>query len=413
MRRFATVLICAGSLCGTVLLWAAAGLSASQAPPLDVASLTRIASKLSGLPAKRPVPVVVQSGAVFEAQWLRLLDQAYPPSEQTYDETMYRALGLLRPSETLRVALAVGAKEAIAVYDPVGRKLYARAGNASVRQSVLVSLVEALEDQSFDTRRVSALARANRDSGLAATAAVQGSAALSVEVLGGRTISVGRRATTSVRRPQSHDSHEGSRIALFLQLERAFPSTTGLRFVAALQNVGGRQAVLGALKRFPDTTEQVFHLDAFLARKPARAIELAASASGFTLQHSDTFGELDVRALLAIFQIPRLDHVGAGWGGGLSAVYRGPGGSTAVALRLDWDTDLDAAQWAEAVYTYVNEAFDADVPGFPPTTVCSATACWKVAGHNVALARAGTHTALVLGPSVAAASTLASALVPS
>ena len=37
-------------------------------------------------------------------------------------------------------------------------------------------------------------------------------------------------------------------------------------------------------------------------------------------------------------------------------------GAEAVALALDWDSEQDALEWAEAVASYVNEAFDAATP---------------------------------------------------
>ena len=109
--------------------------------------------------------------------------------------------------------------------------------------------------------------------------------------------------------------------SFFLELENQFPYTTGLRFVVNLHNLGGNQAIFSALRQFPTTTEQILHVDAFLAREPGQRLTLAPSAGGLALQHSDTFGELDVRALLAVFQVPRLDEVGDRWGGGRTAIY--------------------------------------------------------------------------------------------
>jgi hypothetical protein len=128
-----------------------------------------------------------------------------------------------------------------------------------------------------------------------------------------------------------------------------------------------------------------------------------------TLAGDGTFGELDVRALLAVFAVPRLDRVGAGWGGGRSALYRGAAGDT-VLVALDWDTDGDAAEWAEAVSAYVDKAFDTAVPGLPVPTPCAATTCWSLAGHAVAFERAGSRTTLVVGTDIDASAQLARSL---
>ena len=63
--------------------------------------------------------------------------------------------------------------------------------------------------------------------------------------------------------------------------------------------------------------------------------------------------------------------------------------------------------------TLVNEAFEPDIPGFPPTQPCGADTCWNVAGHMIAFARRGTHTALVFGPTIPAAQVVAESIVGS
>lgn len=291
------------------------------------------------------------------------------------------------------------------VYDPIARRLYVRRG-AGLRAALIHELVHALQDQAFDLRRLSSLRRGNRDAALAASAAVEGHATFATEVLGGRMLALRSPPT---RGPASHG---GSRIRLFLGLEAEFPYTTGLRFVTNLYNLGGKSAAFAALRRFPATSEQIFHIDAFLSLEPALPLELPGSAAGFSLLRDDSFGELDVRALLAIFQVPRLDHVGEGWGGGLSALYRDGAGRRAMALRLDWDSELDATQWGEAVAIYVNEAFEPDISGFPTTMPCGVDACWSVAGHSIAFRRLGFRTALAFAPPVGDAAALARSLLP-
>jgi hypothetical protein len=386
VRKLLNVLIAAAAL-------ALAVTPASAAPPIELPALTRIASQLSGLKAKQKVKIAYVSGPAIEAQALRILDRDYPRDQQAYDETVYHALGLLPAAEPLRPALVDTHVDGVrGLYDPVTRTLYVRKG-ADVRQAVLHELVHALQDQTFNLRRLSDLRRGRRDAGLAAAAAVEGSATLATD-LGPRTLA----------------SHGGSHVRLFLGLEAQFPYTTGVRFASTLRNLGGDTAVYGSLRRFPETTEQIFHVDAFLTRESPAQIALPDVAAGMTLDRADTWGELDVRALLAVFQVPRLDHVGEGWSGGRTAVYRDVAGERTVALALDWENENDALQWREAVYTYVNEAFDAENTGFPSTAPCEADTCWSL-GEQIAFTRNGTHTALVLGRSVSQVAALARAIV--
>jgi hypothetical protein len=132
----------------------------------------------------------------------------------------------------------------------------------------------------------------------------------------------------------------------------------------------------------------VFHIDTFLEHQPAAPISLPTAIGMFGREREDTFGELDVRALLAAFKVGPRDRIATGWGGGKTAVYRDPNGRQAVVLRLDWDNPADADEWAAAVPAYLANAFGAGAA-------------------DVAFQRAGTHTVLVFGPDAASANELA------
>lgn len=381
------------------LVVAALALPAQAAPPLPVPALTRIASKLSGLPVRKKVKVVRVSGAAMDRRTLALLDRDYPRAQQGYDESVYRLLGLLGPTQRLRPILVQSyARGALAVYDPGTRTLFVRK-RREVRGAVVRELVQALQDQTFDLRRLSALRPRQRDAALAASAAVEGHAALATQLLGGRAVFSGRLPAT----------HSAPRARAFVDLERRFATTTGLRFAATLRNLGGNSVLLEALRRFPQTTKQIFHIDSYLAREAPAEIALPSSVGSFEQSYADTFGELDVRALLAVNRVPRLDHAADGWMGGRTALYGDRSGARGLVLALRWETERDAAEWGEAAGTFVNEAFDANQPGLPATVSCSAESCWFVAGRAIAFSRSETRTVLAIAPTIAGAEALSAA----
>lgn len=131
------------------------------------------------------------------------------------------------------------------------------------RAAALHKIVHALQDQHYDLGRIERL-RGGNDAKLAAAAAVEGHATFVTGVLAKRRTS----------------SHGGRKLTRFLELERGFVYSVGLRFSAELRNLGGTKAALASLRRLPATTEQVLHLDKYLEREPAAAIALPLEAAG-------------------------------------------------------------------------------------------------------------------------------------
>lgn len=384
MRRIAALL-------SLVALGAAAAAHAQG--ELPVPELLRVASRLTGVSTTRAKPrVVVVAPAALQSRAVKQASARYPAVVESYDTALYRALGLLGPAQKLQ-PLVAGAwvRRGEPVLDARTRTVYVARGT-DARSAALAGLVQALYADRYGLAKTLAQ---DSDGSLALAAAADGAADLAVRNL---------RSATAAPTPTSP-------AGAFLGIEAQFVDVVGLRLVSNLYNVGGDAAVRSLLLRPPVSTEQVLHVDKYLAHEPPVPMELPADAAGFSLVRDDTFGELDVRALMAVYQVPRLDRVGSGWGGGMSALYRSASGD-AVALLLDWDTANDAAEWAEAVGTYVNEAFDAQVPGLPATTSCSVDSCWSVGGRSIAFRQSGTRTALVFGPSVEAAAELAAALTP-
>lgn len=377
MKRIALIV----AICAVVAAPTAAALDPGQAK-----SLLRLAVKLSGLSAREPVRIVADGPARFQQRRVALLDRSYPRAALAYDEAVYRALGLAVGGKGVLRKTLIELQDEAGLYDPRARTAYVQAG-VGERAAALRETVHGLQDQHFDLARIGRL-RGGDDAKIAATAAVDGYATLYTRV-------------SPVRRRTSQND---PRLTRFLQLKRGFVDSVGLRFEADLHNIGGTRVAIESLRRLPATTEQIFHLDKYLQHEPAARIVLPARSAGLALARQGTFGELDVRALLAVFGIARLDRAGSGWGGGRTARYTGAAGATVV-IALDWDTALDAAQWAASVALYIEAAFDAST-----TPGCAATTCWRIGSRAIAFDRSGRRSALVLGRDLEAAAALARAI---
>jgi hypothetical protein len=360
--KFVAAVICAA------LVAPAASASAPSSP-----ALLRRASQLSGLKIRRPVRIVVESGTRFETDVTRALDREYPRGLQQVDDRLYMGLGLLPAQHSIRSTLVTSAALSRAYYDDGARVLRVRKRPAPRRGELLHELVRALIDQNFGLHRTWTLRARDRDAALAANMVIDGVASLA-----------------SGTRPSATRS---SPLGRFLALEQDDGLASGRRLIAQLRYLGGNAAVRTALHTFPPTTADVLHIDKFLQHESAVPVTLPKAIGEFQLSSSETFGELDVLALLRAFDIPNADTVFAGWAGGRLALYTTADGATSVALVVHWDTLDDAAKWRATAPVYVAAAFpDAE------THLCPAVDyCWLNGDRELASAVKSNVTVLTSG----------------
>jgi hypothetical protein len=289
------------------------------------------------------------SGARYDTLFRRALSREYPAAMRRVDLRLYARLGLT--STHLRGDVLGGKYVSRAWYDPTGRRLLLRRTPVPERARVVHELVRALVDQNFNLRRLTGLRARDRDRAIAAQAIVEGTAALAS----------GLRAKTP----------HGTPLDRFLQLESSAGLGAGRALAAELRYLGGRSALRTALRTFPQTTEQLLHVDKLLERERALPVPLSPRIAATKLSASETFGELGVRELLRAFGVRDALAAAAGWGGGRLALYVTPDGDPVAALVLRWDTHADAAEWRDAVGRFVAAAFAAATPrDCPPLDWC-------------------------------------------
>jgi hypothetical protein len=324
------------------------------------------------------VPVAVVSAARVDALAQQQLARAYPRTTRRGDAELYAQLGL---TGSLAAELARSTRGRRAVYDLASRRLYVRADVS--RREAAAEAVRALVLRRYGLRRAD-----DRDGIAAAEGALAGAAALAVHA-------------------QPPRPSPGPPLRRFLSLERSLAVAAGRQLASQLRFYGGRRAARRAFAQPPFTTAQLFHLDLFLERRaPQGLLRLPDAAAGATLTATRTFGELDVRTLLATFAVARSADVSAGWSAGLSGVYRLRDGTPAAALALVWDDDAQATASFAAIRSYVGSAFPAVT-----AAECRQTSCWSTDGRGLALILRRDLTLLVSGPSLGAAGALADAIV--
>jgi hypothetical protein len=352
-----------------VVICGALALSVADAPAAPDGSLLRKASHLSGLPIRRVVAEETLTPAQYDSAVLRAAYREYPRSLRTTDAALYARLGLM--GRSLKAQLAMPAQTSRAWYDPAARRLLLRRTPIPQRTRVVNELVRALVDQNFNLRRIAGLRARDRDRALAAQAIVDGTAALASGVGGGPV--------------------RGTPLERFLQLESGLAG--GKALAKQLRYIGGYRALTSALRLFPQTTEQLLHIDKFLEREPALTVRLPTRIGDWKLSASETFGELDVRSLLLAFGVPNAGAAAGGWGGGRVGLYVSASGETTAALALQWDTIDDATEWRDAVMRYVAAAF----PGATAYDCPPLDHCWS-GPSTLASGVLGTASVFASGP---------------
>ncbi len=322
---------------------------------------------------RRAVRIVPERQSRFFADVTRTLDRNYPRSLQRLDDQLYMGLGLLPSEKSIRSALVTSARALRAQYDPVARVVRTSNRPAPARSELLREFARALEDQNFNLRRLDGLRVRNRDASLAAQAVVDGVAAVA----------------SGLRAPALH----GTPLQRFLDLEQNAGIEFGRNLILQLRYLGGRYAVATALRTFPQTTAQVMEVDKFLQRDVAEPIALASEIGDAHLSSSQTFGELDVYALLRAYDISDADTIASGWTGGRIGVYTAPDDATAVALVLRWGSDDDASAWRASVSHLIGAAF----PDATARTCPAVDACWLDGTRELATASTGTTTVFASG----------------
>src|SRR5262249_24249507 len=288
------------------------------------ASPLRDASRLSGFRVRHAVPTSAVSATRYRALVSHATNGELTPALQRFG-----------PPTTLEPSRAW--------YDVRTHRLFVQRSPRPGRRELIHEYVRALIDQNFGLERMVRLRTRDHDRWYAAQGMVDGVAALS----------------------------------------SGLPAP-GRALASQLRYFGGRGAVTDALRMFPQTTEQLLHVDRSLERERALPVGLPARGGGAALVASETFGELDVRDLLQSFHVPGAAVAAAGWGGGRLARYR-----DVAVLVLRWDTPTDASEWQGAVPPYVAPA----LPGTTARTCPPPAACWG----DVAAGVYGTTSVLAVG----------------
>ena len=307
-----------------------------------------------GLRFRRRVNVEPVTPREIDRRLADYFDTYYPRRSYARRTLAWRTIGAIPPGVGILEALGRYQQgQVLGFYNSQnGELVYTGDQELSrVEQFILAhELTHAIDDQHFDLDRLDELSMTCDDERvLAGLGVVEGSA--------------NHFATQVVQRFPIQEIGEipGGPAAdvppMITQLQ-GYPYTSGQAFVDHLADAGGLAAVNAALRHFPTTTEQILHPDKLGEDEPT-AVDVPDFAPTFGEGWRDLdvmlVGELWLRVLLDL-RIATSDAAtaAAGWDGGIYRAWT-DGEDVAVILATTWDSALEAAEFREAVTSWIGD----------------------------------------------------------
>jgi hypothetical protein len=343
-----------------------------------VVEIAKEVAALRGLPMKQPIPSELVNRAELHARLAKLAAE-----DDTASATGAQGLALARwgmiPLDTDYGTKMVDllTEQIAGYYDPQTKKLTILDGGSKSRDDVewaemviAHELDHGLQDQSFDLQAFQKVDATEGDAALARHALIEGDGiVLMLEV---------KLARNHVPPPWSNPEvaavlMKGMSVPTGDALDAAplaireammFPYREGFGFVAALRRRQPWTAVDAAWKRPPRSTEQILHVDKYLADEAPIAIVGTAprDLGDFAITSSTVWGEYGFQLFLRSHGVAEgvAVEAAAGWGGDRMIVLARPGekrAERAIGLsRSEWDTEADAAEAQAAAVRAIDDA---------------------------------------------------------
>jgi hypothetical protein len=341
-----------------------------DAPASPTQSLLEAVARLHGVPAPS-VSTEVLDDATFRNRWRRY-------SRDTVGEGFWTAFTMAPTDDEGGRALNAAA-DPEGFYDPVAKHIVVRAGaDAHVREivagtgreaaarKVLVDagsgsggptlaheIEHAVQDARFGLRSFASFPDA--DARLASRAVIEGDATLTATTVQMRQMGVTENVIAAAMARHVLDA-EIARLRVTapdappLAVKLAdWPYIDGAAFVATLRLAGGWALVDAALASPPRTTEQVLHVEKFLAGEQPIPVALPATPPGHSLRSSGVMGELATRVFLAqCVDDDTAAQAASGWGGDAYVIAEA-GGHDGLLWVTAWDDEASAERFERAL----------------------------------------------------------------
>jgi hypothetical protein len=402
---------------------------ASAAPAKEESRQARLIAKTlkrvemaRGLQSRKTVPGVLMDRPALIARVKEHVSRELPPEAIRDEGLALQLFGFIPTKFDYEAAEYALLQDQLAgYYEPADGTMYMASdlGDEEAEATLAHELVHALQDQRWNLQERSKYRPGDGDLSEVVSALAEGDATSAMF-----DVMIARAAPgtgkTAVDLPDDVFAEQiragmndgpGANAPHVMRTSLAAPYIYGTLFVHALRRRGGWDAVDRAWDNPPTTTEQILHMEKWLAHEtavPVTAPTFAALGAGWKVDDEDTEGELGARIAFEEWMEPKAAaEASNGWGGDRGVLVTN-GDKAAFAWKLRYDPGKTRDDRAAHAYGALTQALDKTLG--PAKTRDGVFACRERGDRGpLALARAGADVVLVLGPVTTTAGGWASA----
>jgi hypothetical protein len=396
--------------------------AAAVAPPLRptppearetrlIARMLKRVERARGLDAIKPVPGMLLDRAALIAQVKQHVSRELPPEAIRNEGLALQLLGFVPTQFDYEAAEYRLLEDQLAgYYEPADRTMYMASdlGDSEADATLAHELVHALQDQHWNLQERSKYRPGEGDRSEAVSALAEGDAtsAMFDVMIAGATPGIGKTALDlpddvfSEQIRQGMNQGPGAGAPHVMRSSLAAPYVYGTLFVHALRRRGGWEAVNRAWGDPPTTSEQIIHVDKWLAHEPPIKVDpptFATLGAGWKVVDEDSEGELGVRvAFEEWMDVTRAADASVGWGGDRGVLVAN-GDRAAFAWRLRYDPGKAKNERAADVFPAIARGIDRTL-GAPSVSDASFDCHERADRGPLGIARVGADLVFVAGP---------------
>jgi hypothetical protein len=392
--------------------------SAGAANPAETALQNKLrealayVSEVRQLPSKAEVQGRLISSAEVASYLERQLSEDIPADVMQATEALLYGFGTVDASFDFRQSVIELMKaQLLGFYDPKQKTFFVGAKLTGTEADITLwhELVHALQDQHYDLSRLTQWQPDIGDSQAAAHALAEGDATSAmIDAMMKPRGMTALDLDEGLMRAESVLGIAASTAPAILVRSLVAPYVDGLAFANGLRRRGGFAAVDSAWRALPVSTEQILHLDKYLAAEPPLVVALPPApphAPELRERFHDVMGEQTVRLLLEEWLPARTAaEAASSWGGDRIAVFSDDARKRwALAWHLRFDTGAAAeralAAWARSLPLTEREAAPATRTPPPKVAAKGNEQCRERHTRGpIALVRRGQDLSVTIGP---------------